>query len=109
MPNTLDIETALKKVRSEKPRENRMVIKLSWDKQLVLPYNDGIAFLNTLQRAEILEEPYQKTPIIKGPERNSFETTVMSPGQYEDIKVAALLNVTLDELQQSRTQPVEAK
>lgn len=98
----LNYDEALKKIRSKKTKDNLMVIKLSWDKRIILPFAAGVAFLATLQNAEILEEPYNKSPVIKGPDKDNFESSVMSFDYYEDIKVASLLNVTLEEVQKSK-------
>lgn len=105
----MQYQEALKKVRSAKSRDNFLLIKLAWDKKIILPYAAGITLLSTLQQAEVFDDPYSKTPTIKGPDKDAFETSVMSCDYYEDVKVAALLNVTLEELQKSKIPTTETQ
>lgn len=96
-------EEALKAVRSNKPKENLMTIEIEYNKQLILPYKDGLALLATLERAEVLHAPYNKPPSIVGlDDTDRFKSAVMPYQSYEDIKVANLLGITVDEVKEAR-------
>jgi len=84
---------ALKTVNAQKQKDNLMIIKLSWDTRLVLPFKDGLSFIASLANAELLSEPYEKQHSITEYSREAFETKVMSHAEYIRIKVAALLGV----------------
>jgi hypothetical protein len=102
MKSKAEIAAALKQVQSTRPTENFIVVQISYDKKILLPYKQGIAFLATLEHAEMLYEPYSKPKAIKGVEEDTFQSRVFSRQDYEDIKVSTLLNITLDELKAAR-------
>lgn len=95
---TMDYKEALKKVSERKSRDNFIIIELDYSKKLILPYKDGIAFLATLASAEQLNDRYGSPKTIVPLEADAIKTTIMSATEYEQIKIAALLNVTVDEV-----------
>lgn len=95
-----DYLEAVKKITVLKPKENFMVIELYYDNKLVLPYKDGITFLSAMSNAEYLKESYSEPHRISGITRDVFKTTVMSSEDYNRYKIAALLNITIDELKE---------
>jgi len=96
----MNLEEATKKVRAEKPKDNYMVIKL--DARVVVPHSDGMALLASLARAEKWPDYYSSNKHITEFDRNSLETTVMSPQEYDRHKIAALLNCTPDEVREAQ-------
>ena len=94
----MEYQEAVKKVSQIKPKENYMVIEMYYDNKLVLPYKDGLAFMSALVNAETLSEPYQQPHRITPLNRNTLKTSIMSGEEYAKHKIAALLNVTLEEL-----------
>lgn len=100
----MDYKQAIKLVQSPKTKENFMVIKLDYSKRLILPYKDGLAFLSALNNAEKLISEYGSTPRIEAIDREFIESTVMSHEEYERIKIANLLQVTLEEVKQAALQ-----
>lgn len=100
-PKSLEeYKQAAKAVRASKPKENLMVITLSYSMQMVLPYSQGVALLAALENAEVLSEQYQRPKTITGMDRDQVKVTVMSRSEYEQIKIANLLNVSLEEVQE---------
>ena len=87
---------AAKKVKAMKPRENFLVVQINYDKKVVLPYKEGIAFMSALANAEQLKEPYKEPPSITGVDPECFRSWVLSGSDYEDYKIAALLQVPLE-------------
>ena len=100
-----DYEKALKQIYSKAPKENFLLIEFDYSKSLLLPYDDGLKFLSCLKQAELYTESY-KNPKTIGPfSADNFKTKVLSRKEYEDIKVANLLGVTVEELYAPETQP----
>ena len=93
-----DYEEALKKIYSKTPKDNFMAIKFDYAKYILLPYDEGLKFLACLKQAELLTENYSKPKAIASFDSSTFETKILSRKEYEDIKVAALLGVTVEEL-----------
>jgi hypothetical protein len=100
----MDYKQALKLVQGSKTKENLMAIKLDYSKRLILPYKDGLAFLSALNNAEKLSSEYGSSPRIEAIDREFIEFTVMSHEEYEQIKIANLLQVTLEEVKQAALQ-----
>jgi hypothetical protein len=80
------------------PKENFLAIDFDYNKSIVLPYDEGLRFVACLKNAELLDEPYSKAKTITGFQSNYFKTRILSRKEYEDIKIAALLGITVEEL-----------
>jgi hypothetical protein len=93
-----EYEEALKKLYSKTPKENFLLIEFDYSKSLCLPYEEGLKFLSCLKQAELYSDQYSKPKTIQPFSGDHFKTTILSRKNYEDIKVAALLGVTVDEL-----------
>lgn len=91
-----------KKFQYTKPKEGFMVIYLSYDKELILPHKDGIAFLASLVNAEMFSGDYTNVR-INDLGNDTIKVKMMSYLDYERHKVAALLNVTYKELKEHET------
>lgn len=89
---------ALKQVQSTKPKEGYLVFQLGYENKLVIPHKDGVVLLNSLNLAEQFEEAYNKVPEIKAFDRTKISISRMSCEEYDHIKVAALLGLTLTEV-----------
>jgi hypothetical protein len=106
----MNLQEATKKVRAEKPKENFMVVQLDADyrNRLVLPHKDGVTLLEALKAAEMLHDPYDGKRRINEFNRDVLSTSVMSTQEYERHKIAALLDLTIDEvkeMQQAAARP----
>lgn len=100
----MEYAEAVKKVHSIKPRENYMVIEMYYDNKIILPYKDGLSFMASLANAESLKTPYNEPHTIGEFGENIIKTTVMSGETYIKYKIAALLNLTLDQLREIELQ-----
>jgi hypothetical protein len=107
MKSLKEIEEATKAVRNQKPKPNMMLVSLSWSIQMLLPYDDGLTLMGALKNAELLEDSHGTNPKIKPFDKESVRGNLFSSQKYEDIKVAAMLDISLEELESSRnSQPV---
>ena len=88
---------ARKSVREDTSRDNFMVIYFSYGVEILLPYKDGITVMQAFQKAEMLNTPYGKPPSITGLTKD-VQARPFSRADYELIKMANLLNISLDEL-----------
>lgn len=100
----MNYEEARKKVQADKPKENFMLVELSYDKKIILPYKDGVLFMSALATAEVLSEKYNERVKIGEFERNSIRSELMSYSEYARYKIAALLNVDPKDLKQAEQQ-----
>lgn len=80
------------------PKENFLAIDFDYNKSIVLPYDEGLKLVACLKNAELLDEPYSKAKTITSFQSNYFKTKILSRKEYEDIKIAALLGITVEEL-----------
>ncbi len=93
-----DYDEAYKKVQAIKPRDNYLVIEMSYDKKIVLPYKDGLAFMAALSYAEQLNTPYNERHSIKSLETDGIQSRIMSYQEYQRYKIAALLNIEINDV-----------
>lgn len=107
----MDYAAALKKVQAHKQRENYMMISLSYDKKLILPFKEGLAFMAALNLAEQFDDPYGKAHRIVPLDRSAITTTILSGVEYEQYKIAALMGVSIElvkEAAEAAVKPAEA-
>lgn len=88
---------ALKKVQASKPKDNYLLLNLSYNRTLVLPYKDGTTVLAALSQAEQMDDSYGTKKHIQPMDSDAITVKVLSGADYVHHKVAALLNVTFDE------------
>lgn len=93
-------EDAVKKVQSKKPTDNYMIIETRYNIKILLPYKDGIAFMSALVNAEEYKESYGENTKILPMNKGLLTTSLLSREDYELIKVAALLNMSVDQLKE---------
>ena len=93
-------EQALKKVQATKSKENYLIIKIDYAKRLVLPYKEGMAFIQSLANAELLNEPYNEQHCITEMDRSAIVVEVMSFDEYLRFKIAPLLGVHPKDIKQ---------
>lgn len=102
-----DIEEATKKVRSQKPKEGFITVHVSvdWNTRLILPHSDGVALMEALKNVEAYKfNGYEKSFI--GPLETSVLTIAkMSAEEYEQRKVAMLLNVSYQDFLEAKNSP----
>lgn len=98
----MEYAEALKKVTATKPKENFMAIQTAYDRKLILPYKDGVAFMAALNNAEELKDGYGDPQRISEFDRKSITACVMSHEEYIRYKIAALLGVKPEEIKASQ-------
>jgi hypothetical protein len=101
---------AKKTVQAQKHKGMYMVIHFDaggWntDLRLVLPYDQGVAFIAPLQHAEQLQKINGEPVRITHLERDKIKITTLSREDYETYKMAALLGVSIDDLRAFEEQP----
>lgn len=96
-----DLFEAITKVNA-KPKQNLMLIELSYNTKLVLPHDAGVQVMAALKDAELLEDNYGKPSKIWPLGKDNIRTSVLGHQYYEDIKVAQLLGITPEEVNELR-------
>jgi hypothetical protein len=88
-------EETMKKVVADTKanKENFMIVELSYDKKLILPYADGIQLMAAFQKAELLTEDYGKPPRISGLHNNEVKVSLLSQKFYQLYKISELLKL----------------
>lgn len=101
----MDYAAALKEVTTTKVKPNFMMIELAYNMKVVLPYKDALSFLAALENAEEFLDPYNDIHRIEGLDRTKLNVKIMPHSEYQDIKMAALLGLTMKEFKESRNPP----
>jgi hypothetical protein len=97
MKSKTEIADAIKAVNAKR-KPNYMIIKISWNNQLVVPYEAGLTIMAALKDAEVYCDDYGKDPMITPLPQDGFRSSILAPEFYEDIKVAQLLGIKVEEL-----------
>ena len=70
---------------------NYLSIKWDWNRNLILPYEDGIKYLSALEKAEMIEIPNWDQPDkIKFISMPTISTKIISQKEYREAKIKAL-------------------
>jgi hypothetical protein len=85
-----------------------MLIEVAYDKKLLLPYKDGVAFMAAFSNAELLIEEYGTNARMGEIDKHSVRCAVFSSKEYQRIKIAALLGVSPDEVKKYETPQKES-
>ena len=92
----MEYKEALKKVQTSKNKANFMLIEVNWNNKIVLPYKDGLVYLNALINAESYSDSGDIR--IGGFNREDIVCRIISNEEYEQIKIANLLNISLSDV-----------
>lgn len=91
-------QETVKELKAKKPPENFIVVSVSYDK-LILPHKAGLAFMAAIENAEVFKDSWSDKCRIKPLERDSVSMSTLSAHEYQQIKIANLLGVSLGEIQ----------
>lgn len=99
-----EIEAALKQVRAQKPKENFMAVRLhlDWNEKLILPHKDALLFMEAMKHAEVVKGYDSDTGHITSPDNGVIAIHSLPAEEYEDRKMALLLNVSYDDMKAAR-------
>lgn len=93
---TMTFEEAQKKVQTLKRQPTWLKITFAY-RTLVLPYKDGMALISALEQAEELENEWSK-PAMQSMSSSSVTINPLSHEDYCNYKMAALMNLTFEEM-----------
>lgn len=99
----MDYKEAMKLVKAsnKEQRCNYLQITFSYGNSVLLPHDQGVALLECMNHAEQFKSPYNENPTIVPMERDYLEVRQMSQLEYEQIKIAALLQLPLAQVKES--------
>lgn len=99
--NTEQFENAKKKIAADKPKENYLRIKLGYDNILVLPYKDGVKFIEALSHAQRIEGDYGRHKRMIPLEKGMIEISPFSASEFTRYQMATLLDISVDDIPES--------
>ena len=103
----MDYTEALKLVQTKKTKSNFILIQFGYDFKILIPHQDGIAFMTSMASAEQLYEPYKEPHRIAEVEKDKIRISTFSAEDYECYKIAGLLGITPDEVKEAAKPKVE--
>lgn len=95
---------AVKKLSTDKPRENYLLLTFGYGNKVILPYKDGSTLLSMFLGAEKFLDDYGKPKRIVEFDKESITCQVMPHQEYRRLKLAALLQITPEELKEYEEQ-----
>ena len=99
-----EYQKALKTVEDKKSKSGYMVIEFGYSNKMILPHKEGIAILTSLNMAEHFDEAYSGVSRITPFDRTKLSAFIMSAEEYQQYKIAALLNVPVNEIKEYQQQ-----
>ena len=100
----MDYEEALAQVQANKQDEGFMMLSFGYNHFLV-PYKDGVNLMSCMAHAEEYEGNYGASPKIHPLSKVGMSATRFSRKDYQEIKIAQLMGVSLDDLRASQFTP----
>lgn len=102
--NADEYQKALKTVQSNKPKDSYMVIEFDYSNKVIVHHKEGIALLTSLNTAEHFEESYSGVSRIEPFDRDKLKASIMSAEEYQQYKIAMLLNVRVQDVRDHEKQ-----
>jgi hypothetical protein len=104
----MNLQEATKEAAKHKPSGHFMMVEISYDKKLVLPYKAGLALMESLQEAQIIQYGYGTKPDrISQIDSKTILASPMSIQEYQDLVIATLMMVTADEVKKQREEGIK--
>jgi hypothetical protein len=100
----MEYKEAVKKVQARKTKENFLVFTFGYDNKILLPHKDGVALIACMANAEQFYDPYNGKHYIGELEKTKVTIAQMSQDEYERYKIAALLDISLEEVKAAALQ-----
>lgn len=97
----MNYQEAVKKLKTDqalKNPNNYLRIEMSYGFHIVLPYKEGVSFIECLNHAQEYEKNYSTGPVISPIKQDNFKINMMSGEDYRDIKIANLMGVAVEDL-----------
>ena len=91
-------QETVKELKAKKPTENYMVFTISYGIKVILPHKAALMFISALENAELLKDSYSDNCRITSLDRDAISSSFLSGEEYQQIKIANLLNVGLDDI-----------
>lgn len=101
----LTYQDALQRVRKETREDSYLLISLEYNKKLILPFKQGLKFLESLEEGYVLEDPYSSPSQVKRIDSDSLNFRVMSGAELLDHKASQLLDVPVKDLKTTVISP----
>lgn len=97
-------EEALKKVQGKTLAINKsfLKIKFSYQVEVILPFKQGVALIESLQHGWFYVANYSSAPDFRAIESKDFEATVCSEEEVQRIQMAKLLGISIHDLDKVR-------
>lgn len=83
-------------------KPNYLLLDFGYSSKLIVPYKKGLEIVAALDHAEVFNRTYSEPDVISPLEEDTLKTTVISHSNYVLIKMANLLNITVDELKDAQ-------
>lgn len=84
------------KAATKVKKESYFLVQFTYDNGFVLPYKQGIQLIEAMEGSYLFRDRYDKPPTFK-PIEDEFTIRVMSEDEITSIKVAQILNISLNE------------
>ena len=81
---------------------NYLIIEFKYDNTIILPYKEGMALLQTLEKAQRLKNGYGDSGHILPFRSDRMEITIISKQEYIDRKWCTAMNISYTEFLQSK-------
>lgn len=83
---------SVSKPKVDKPTPNYMIIEgdFSYNKKILLPYEDGMSFIQALKHAEILNKGYSIESSIREFQTDDLNIRLMGAQEYGEIKLKSI-------------------
>lgn len=102
-------DEAVKQVQETKSKSNFMIVEFAYGFKAVLPNKQATELLTALNSAEQLDDDWNEPGRIVPVEDSKISAKPLSREQYEDYKVAMLLNVKTEDMTKQRLQSYKLK
>jgi hypothetical protein len=96
---------ALAEKAINKMPESYLALTFSYNRLVVLPFDEGLSLLKVLKKATCISTSYDKAPVIAGFSEDILTFRAMSADEFGKYHMAQLLNVHTSEIDRLKDVP----
>ena len=104
---TLSYKEAMEQAKAAIPSGSHVLCKPTYGNTFILPFKAGLTLMSCLENAEVYIYNYNKPPEIRGIRQEDMTISMLSISEYQQIRAAQLLGISVEELKKYTEQEEE--
>ena len=98
MTSTIDLDSAIERLRKDPPKENLLQVRVDYSVTLIFPFDEGMKFISALKKAHRVDG-YGNDRKISSINEGYLEIKPINAIELEKLQLAQLLGISFNEVE----------